>query len=595
MLGGNDLIIRIGNEEHGYVLNAEDPKNIVHTSESPNVPLNTGASTPTQAGGVYDVRDSAGDKAITHLDWSGGAGQKSLDTPDAAYSRFLLSKYVDTSIPGEISQQNPFTHVHYDNVAGPMFSALGKLWMGLGNGVLMYSNNDGVDWSAASMGATPPVTAIGGFASDGTNLYICCSGVVSGLWKWDGTGTPTFAKYSGITAALEKLAYNAGTLYGATGNGAGAISVTANGTYTTSTANFITGANSTVALVSTQNAVYWVVSKGDNSYVYKLYYDFTLSTPGVVTEQFSEFPTGFLATCALGYLGNVDVGGYFRSLAPAVGQGAVYRTNADGGMSVLFRVGERPEDTDVPTARENDNRIKAAVAGGLDTYWLTERELLRWDLRTGGYVHMGDFLGCGAPSRVVTQANEDVLPSGGDVVWEQSGKRYHIFLNDGNLVVPSHRDNNGNIVTTVPMDYLLVAGGAGGGSSVSSGGGGGGGGVLEGTQKLMNGTVVVDVGEGGAVATNGANTSITGPTSGDLTAIGGGKGGNSATAGTAGGSGGGAGIGTDVTPEVGGNFTSGQGKVGGDNEYYSGGGGVGAAGGGGGAGGDGIDGVEELA
>jgi hypothetical protein len=99
--------------------------------------------------------------------------------------------------------------------------------------------------------------------------------------------------------------------------------------------------------------------------------------------------------------------------------------------------------------------------------------------------------------------------------------------------------NEGTVALSPPpysVDFLVVAGGGGGGAS--TGGGGGGGGMRTSTQSLGIGTVVtVTVGDGGANATSGSNSSISGSNLTTITSAGGGKGGGGD--GTAGGSGGG--------------------------------------------------------
>lgn len=561
-----------------FVFYADSPQAVVHTTANPNPPMNTGIATPTQAGGVYDVRDSDGDKSITHLDWSGGAGQKTLDAPDSEYSKFLSSFHIDTSMQGRISLARPFDEEDLVNVAGPVFSALGKLWMGMANGELKYSTNNGSSWSSATITDGPDV-AIGGFATDGTNLYFCCSGGTNtGVWA-NTTGETTFTAYGAATGAFEKLAYNGGQLYAATAEGAGTIAPTT-GNYTKETGEFLSNTQ-TVALVSTQNSVYWVVSKNGQSYVYRLWYN--IESSAVETEQFAEFPSGFIATCAIGYLGNVDVGGYDESYVSGVGQGAVYRATTDGDLSLLFSIGERPEDTASPASVENDNRIRACTAGGKDTYWLTERHLYRWDLDSGGYSHIGDFPGCGAPARVVTEAEADTLPTGGTIT-TVGDYTIHTFTSSGSLVVPKHRDKYGNIVSTIPAEYLIAGGGGGGGNS--GGGGGGGGGVLTDTGHDIDGTIAITVGAGGAASADGTDTVFDG-----YTAKGGGAGGDAGQAGSNGGCGGGAGA--DTTARAGGTGTALQGYAGGANEYY-GEGGHRATGGGGGASVVGSDGDETL-
>ena len=133
------------------------------------------------------------------------------------------------------------------------------------------------------------------------------------------------------------------------------------------------------------------------------------------------------------------------------------------------------------------------------------------------------------------------------------------------------------------IEYLAVAGGGGGGAAgtqyYDSNGGGGAGGMLEGNITLSYPqTLLVTVGAGGSVSSNGANSNIFGEFT--ATAVGGGR--NAQPGGSGGGSngnGGGAGYGAGV---------SGQGNRGGSGDFIPAGGNA-AGGGGGGAGGVGGD------
>ena len=100
----------------------------------------------------------------------------------------------------------------------------------------------------------------------------------------------------------------------------------------------------------------------------------------------------------------------------------------------------------------------------------------------------------------------------------------------------------GQAISDYLIEYLIVGGGGGGGpysgtQRYAGGGGGGGGRKVEGAGfQLIPGTLYnIIIGNGGAVATNGGDSSAFG-----ITAIGGGGAGNLNSAGKNGGSGGGA-------------------------------------------------------
>jgi hypothetical protein len=145
--------------------------------------------------------------------------------------------------------------------------------------------------------------------------------------------------------------------------------------------------------------------------------------------------------------------------------------------------------------------------------------------------------------------------------------RTHTFSTVGstNFVVSS-------VGSSPAARYLIVAGGGGGGNGTGQGyeaGGGGAGGLLQGNVNLTATTYSIVVGNGGAAATNGQNSSAFG-----LTAIGGGAGGSSPGGGAAGGSGGG---GAHANTS-GGAGTAGQGFAGATPGQSSSGGGGGGAG-----------------
>ena len=170
-------------------------------------------------------------------------------------------------------------------------------------------------------------------------------------------------------------------------------------------------------------------------------------------------------------------------------------------------------------------------------------------------------------------------------------------------ISPFNNINSGNI----SVRYLIVAGGGGGGTrsllSNSVGGGGGAGGLLTGVINAYVGTFSVNIGAGGQAGQtsratgNGTNSSISGPNSVSLTALGGGLGGdgvnNAAQSGGSGGGGGftgGPGVSTPNPQGVAGGaslsvqgFAGGSATATGTDSLRAGGGGGGAAG----AGGDG--------
>ena len=128
----------------------------------------------------------------------------------------------------------------------------------------------------------------------------------------------------------------------------------------------------------------------------------------------------------------------------------------------------------------------------------------------------------------------NILTATGGTITTSGNYKIHTFTTSGTFTITSGFG---------PVQYLIVGGGGGGGGpNVCSGSGGGGGGaVLYGTQIMNTGNYSVVIGAGGAQATNGSNSIV----SGIGVAIGGGSGGTNGQAGFDGGSGGGAGAGAD--------------------------------------------------
>jgi hypothetical protein len=134
-----------------------------------------------------------------------------------------------------------------------------------------------------------------------------------------------------------------------------------------------------------------VVSQGGRSFAYRLWKD--PDAEAFLFEQFQETPTGFIATCAVGYLSTLYIAGFYESIYDGVGMGAVYYAD-ESSAGPLFDLGEVPENTVEPISLDNDNRIYAITAAGKNLYVLTNRACFRWDIDDGGYSHV--FVGAGA-------------------------------------------------------------------------------------------------------------------------------------------------------------------------------------------------------
>jgi hypothetical protein len=552
-LGKGDLrVTNADGESVVFVTSADTSQSIKHETSGVNVPLNISVSNYDSAGGQYDVRDTEGDKGLSALDWRNGQGQDSLDSDKASWSMFKASSYINIGVSGRISLLRDSLDSTILNMSGPVFSALGNVWYGTADGGLYYSS-DGITWSEAEWGSEAPSISISCMATDGKRLYVgMAGGLYAGLWAnfvgaggdirhferfpADATGTHT---HSGI----QELAYNGGFLYAATDADAGIID-SGTGAYHGYTPTFLNQENITKALVSCTNSVYWVVENRGSSYVYELKYDIDAGT--MTTEQAAVLPQGFIATCAVGYLGNLDVGGYFETRIPGVGMGSVYRI-ADGYMALLFKIGEPPEDTDSPVSSENDNRIIAACSGSKDEYFLTQRACYRWDLDDSGYSHVFDFAGAGMPVKITNQYAADVLPVGGTVRTE-GAYTIHTFETTGTFTISEHWDKDGNLISTLPVEIMVQGAGAEGGDVGGGGGGGGENTSWSGTLGATNPIVTINVGTGGVA--NGAAATLSEVKETNTvkaTAAAGGRGGDFGANGATGAAGGGAGGGYGKT------------------------------------------------
>ena len=361
----------------------------VHTKSAPNVPISASTS-PAAAGGVYDVRDSESDKALAMLDWSEGQGQETLDGEKASAGRYLSSQNIDVRKVGQLQLCRPIEHrsgtVGGVAVTGPVFSAIGRFWMGFAGGVLKSTVDNGAHWVTHALTGAPTGT-ISAFCTDGCNVYctIPTGGATFGIWRV--TSANVVTRWSTV-ANITHIAFCGGYLYGCNSTQVGVFSDA--GAFTAKNAAFLSGVTvSSVALVSAANAIYWVMQQGGRSYAFEV-----TNKPGegYVVTQFCEYPAGFIATCALGYLSMLYVGGYQETSYAGVGRGGVYVCATNQSIfAPLFTLGDYPEWTEDPTSTENDNRVYALCEAEKDMYITTNRGIYRWDIDGSGLSHAFDL------------------------------------------------------------------------------------------------------------------------------------------------------------------------------------------------------------
>jgi len=375
-------------ESHSYFALQTPQTATQHTKSVPDFRYSERLDTsPAQAGGQYDMRDATSDKALAQLDWTGGSLQSTLDSPNSTANRFLSSVSMNTRKAGELTLSSPVAHVPSTGVTGPVFAALEKLWLGYTAGGVKSTPDNGATWSTYALTGSPN-GVIGDFASEGANVYVCIpGGTVPGVWRITAAGVVT--KWSSAVGICS-IAYNGGYLYGSTNSGAGIFDNA--GAYTQVTPAFMTGVTTTnVDLQTAGNGVYWVMTQGGKSYAYQLTKDVGQNA---YATQFAEYPNSFVATCSVGYLSMVYVGGYFESSTAGVGQGCVYVNATNTPSSApLFQLGCKPEETSDPSSVQNDNRIFALAAGVKDLYVCCNRAVYRWDLDGAGLSHCFDLDG----------------------------------------------------------------------------------------------------------------------------------------------------------------------------------------------------------
>ena len=396
MLGGNDLTVTYGGNTKGYVLpvGREFGQPAVHVTSIPSINVASGNTTPAQAGGQYDVRDADGAKAIAHLDWSLGAGQTSLDGLDASPYRYEDSSCMDITTKGKMKLHHKASAFEMPGMAGPAFSALGYVWWTSLDGQCYYTNYmlpTGWGHFTATWPATAPASPITSFASDGQFIYVAIpGGSTPGVYKGTMTGTAcAFERLS--TEPASSVCCAGGCIYiaknfisGSQASVAGILDSAASYALSTSDTTPATMGNYTsVSLTAAGSDVYWTVCQGSKSLVYQLHYD----TEALTTEQFLDFPTGFIATCTHGYLGTLYIGGWWETSISNAGKGSVY-IGSDGYAAPLFSIGEQPEDTDIPEDPTNDNRIFSLATFSKELYFLTNRGIYKWDVDDGGYSHV---------------------------------------------------------------------------------------------------------------------------------------------------------------------------------------------------------------
>ena len=363
-------------EGHGLIL--DWGKGGAGLKAGPSADITKGTLVSTK--GDYGVRDVNDYWRIIQTDWSEGCGQPTYDRDADSESAFLSSKNIDTSTIGEF-KLGPATIC--DDVATTMPVVCAGLkdaggspliWRGDSASPYLQYSNDCLAWAAP---ATP--TYVNGAAptcltTDGVYVYGCFNGVVS---KSTIAETTTFSA-DGSNQHLTHCAFSAGSLY-ATNSNTHQIGVFLSGVWTalspTAGGAINLEASATFALVASGNYVYWGVSNGMVTKVYKALY--AGGTSADVLTCVATFPTGFVGASMYAYLGTVYVGGHFDGESANTGIGSIYAIVGDTAARL----------TDVGADKTRDNRVLSISAYERNLYFISDSNVWRWDLVNGGYSH----------------------------------------------------------------------------------------------------------------------------------------------------------------------------------------------------------------
>jgi hypothetical protein len=258
--------------------------------------------------------------------------------------------------------------------------------------------------------------------------------------------------------------------------------------------------------------------------------------------------------------------------------GTIYRTSL---TQVIFQIQNYANATTFKTGLYRSNLASANVEAGVGLWRSTAaiNAITVYLLNTGNFAAGSTFSLYGVKAQVTPGTAK---ATGGTITYDNFGRVIHTFTSSGTFTPTA---------ALTGVDYLVVAGGGGGGTTISStpsaaGGGAGGYRTTVGTSgansaaesqiSLSNGTAyTITVGGGGAVNTNGVNSSAIGGVI-SITSTGGGKGGT-ANSGSGGNGGSGGGRGGGGSPVSAGTGTANQGFNGNNGWGNSGGGGGGAS------------------
>ena len=325
--------------------------------------------------GDYGVRDANDFFRIVQTDWSEGGGQTTYDREADSENAFWSSRHIDTSKVGSFTIGPAAATSAQTNALPDICAALNYYLVCAWNTTpfLKYSH-DNVTWASCG-GSSMPASAPTSLCSDGKYVYAAADRV----WRGSTVNWELFTSDSEV--GIKYVAFTAGILYGAKGdadtqatigwfNGAGAYT-----DISPELGSAFNAVGTTFGLVASGNYVFWGVTNGVTTKLYKVMY-----AGGATKDTFEEvcaFPSGFVGASLYSYLGDIYVGGHFDGTADTLGVGAIY--TVIGGSPALL--------TEVGTDKTKDNRVLSMCAYERNLYFVATGEVWRWDLRYGGYSH----------------------------------------------------------------------------------------------------------------------------------------------------------------------------------------------------------------
>ncbi len=434
------------------------------TIDPPNLPRSTDVSTK----GNYGVRDANDYFRIIQTDWSEGGAQELYDREADSENAFYSSLNIDVSTVGQFSLGPGFTTHTAATTTAALLAGLVNgdgdpvVWRGdTAAPYIKYSKDNSGTWSDPTATTYDPTAVPTSLCTDGIYVYGVFGGHVAKVQVADITDFST----NGSNANLTHAAFTAGKLYAtnSTTDQLGSFNAAAQPVWSAispiadSAINLEGG--TTFALVASKNFVYWGVTNGMVTKVYKAQYVGGASTD--VLNHVATFPTGFVGASMYAYLDDtVYVGGHFDGTTANTGIGAIYAI-VDDAPALL---------TDVGSDRTADNRVLAMTAYERALYFVSNQHIWRWDLVRGGYSHYAGPLSATVESTIVWTKTWDMTaePTDCTITLENATAAYdgEATLTQTSIAtsVTTHYVSTGSVVDTtgttlevdLPMNCLSV-------------------------------------------------------------------------------------------------------------------------------------------